>query len=84
MPFSTNRMNPEEKVLLERTLKLSEENNRILRKLQSRARWAVAWGFIKIAILIIPLVAGYIFLEPYFEQLMESYSGIRELINLPR
>ncbi|OHB18144.1 MAG: hypothetical protein A2544_02135 [Candidatus Zambryskibacteria bacterium RIFOXYD2_FULL_43_10] len=77
-------MNPEEKVLLERTLKLSEENNQILRKLQRRVRWAVLWGFIKIAIIIVPLVAGYLYLQPFLEQAMENYNGLRELINITR
>ena len=73
-------MNPEDRVLLERTLKLSEENNRILRKMQSAARWAIIWGFIKVAIVVVPLVLGYIFLQPYFEQAGENYHGIRELL----
>jgi len=74
-------MNPQEKVLLERTLKLSEENNEILRKMQRTARWAVLWGFIKVAVIIVPLVAGYIFLQPFLDQAIENYSGIRELLN---
>ncbi|MDP2642034.1 MAG: hypothetical protein Q8P21_01960 [bacterium] len=79
-------MNPEEKVLLERTLKLSEENNKILRKIERRARWAVVWGFIKVAIIIVPLVIGYLYLQPFFERAMENYNGVRELLNisLPR
>ena len=77
-------MSPEEKMLLERTLKLSEENNQILRKMQRVARWGILWGFIKVAIIIVPLVAGYIFLQPFLEQAMENYSGIRELLNTPR
>lgn len=72
-------MNPEEKVLLERTLKLSEENNKILRKMQRAAKWAFIWGFIKVAILIVPIIAGYLFLQPYLDDLMASYSSIQEI-----
>ncbi|MBI2673762.1 MAG: hypothetical protein HYX23_00575 [Candidatus Zambryskibacteria bacterium] len=75
-------MNPEEKALLERTLKLSEENNRILQKMQRTARWAVLWGFIKITIIIVPLVAGYFYLQPFLEQAMENYNTFRDLLNV--
>ena len=77
-------MNPEEKVLLERTLKLSEESNNILRKIERRARWVFVWGLIKLALIIAPIVIGYLFLEPYFDQILENYSGVRDILNLPR
>ncbi len=75
-------MNPEEKVLLERALKLSEDNNRILRKMQRAARWAVVWGFVKAAIVIVPLVAGYIYLQPFFEEIANNYESLKELLFL--
>ena len=74
-------MNPEEKVLLERTMKLSGENNKILHKMQRVARLATLWGFIKVAIILVPLVFGYFYLQPYFEQAMENYTGFRELLD---
>ena len=74
-------MNPEEKVLLERALKLSEENNKILRKIEKRARWSALWGFIKVAIIVVPLILGYIYLEPFFNQALENYNSIKELLN---
>lgn len=80
-------MNPEERILLERSLKLSEENNKILKKFERRARWAVLWGILKIAIIIIPLVIGYFFIQPYIEQASDEYKDIREVFqeyrNLP-
>ena len=75
-------MNPEERLLLERSLKLSEENNKILRKLERRARWAVIWGFIKIAIIVVPLIIGYLYLQPYLNNAMENYNSVRELLNV--
>lgn len=78
-------MDPEEKELLERALELSEENNRILRKMQRTARWAILWGFIKVALVVIPLVAGYIFLQPFLDQALENYNSAREFLNtMPR
>ena len=78
-------MDLEEKALLERTVKLSEENNQILRKMQRAARWGLIWGFIKVLIIIVPLVAGYLYLEPYLSQAVNNYNGFKELFNnLPR
>jgi len=77
-------MNPEEKHLLERTLKLSEENHEILKKMERRVRWAVLWGFIKLAIIVVPLVAGYLFLEPYFDEALENYNGVRDMLEALR
>ncbi len=73
-------MDPEENRLLMRVAKLSEENNRILRKMQKAARWAILWGFIKIAIVVVPLVVGYIYLQPFFEQAIDNYNSIRNLL----
>ena len=75
-------MNPEEKALLERTAKLSEENNQILRKMQRAARWGYVWGFIKVALIIVPLVAGYLYLEPYLKEAVDNYNGFKELLNI--
>lgn len=72
-------MDPEEKRLLERSLRLSEDNNRILKKMERRLRWAIIWGFIKIAIIIVPLVLGYIFLEPYISDAVGNYQGVMEI-----
>ena len=74
-------MSPEEKVLLERTLKLSEENNQILRKIERRARWAALWGFIKVAIIIVPLVIGYLYLQPFLDQALENFNSVKELLS---
>lgn len=75
-------MNPEDKALLERALKLSEENNLILRKMQKTAQWAVLWGFIKVAIIIVPLVVGYFYLQPFFEQAVENYNSVKGLLKI--
>lgn len=77
-------MNPEEKHLLERTLKLSEENNKMLKRMQRIHRWAVIWGIIKAAVIIIPLVIGYLFLEPYLNEALDNYNNIKGTINLMR
>jgi hypothetical protein len=62
-------MSPEEKELLVRSLKLSEENNRLLLKLEHTIRLQAIWGFIKIMIIVVPLVAGYFFLQSQISDL---------------
>ena len=74
-------MNPDEKELLERTLELSEENNKILKKMQRAARWAQVWGFIKLALIVVPLIVGYFYLEPYLGQALDNYNNIRGLLS---
>lgn len=76
-------MNPEDKVLLERTLKLSEENNELLKKIETKARWAMLWGFLKVAIIVTPFVAGYILLQPFFGQFGDAARKVLELLNTP-
>ena len=73
-------MNPEEKELLTRLLKLSEENHRILEKLQRTIRWWHIWGFIKILIIVVPLVLGYLYLIPYIEELTNTFGGITNIL----
>ena len=74
-------MSPDERRLLERSLRLSEENNRMLKRIDRRSRIAIVWGFVKLAVIAIPLVVGYLFLEPYFKDVAESYNSIHELIS---
>ena len=73
-------MNPEERQLLERSLKLSEENNQLLMRIEKRSRLAMTWGFIKLAVIVVPLVVGYLFLEPYLDQAVENFKGVQDLI----
>lgn len=75
-------MNPEEKELLSKTLRLSEENNRILHKMQRAARWAVVWGFIKFVIIVTPLIIGFLYLEPHVKDLADEYEALRGALGI--
>lgn len=77
-------MDSEERALLERTAKLGDENNRILKKMERRARWAFLWWFIKVLIIVVPLVIGYFYLEPYINQALDSYKAVSNIFNTPR
>jgi hypothetical protein len=74
-------MSPEERALLERTLKLSEDNNEILKKLQRVQKRAAIYGFIKLMIIVLPLIAGYIYLEPYLNQAVENFQSLQQQLS---
>jgi hypothetical protein len=74
-------MNPDEKRVLERLEKLTEENNEILRSIRSKARWAVFWGVIKIAIFVVPFLIAYFYLEPYLGTFGETLKQAQEVLN---
>ena len=73
-------MTPEEKELLTRSVKLAEENNKILHVLKRTARWQTFWSLIKTLIIIIPLVVGYLFLEPYLQPLIGDFKQIQGMM----
>jgi hypothetical protein len=77
-------MNPEEKRLLERTLKLSEENNEILRSIRRKFRWAILWGVIKFVVIAVPLIIGYLYLEPYFGSFSETFKEAQQVLQVFR
>ncbi len=74
-------MNPEEKELLEKSLRLARENNDLLKKIDARGRRAAIYGFIKLLLVLAPFVIGYFLLEPYIDQGVENYNSFREVIN---
>jgi hypothetical protein len=74
-------MNPEEKALLERVAALSESNNKLLKTMEKRGKWLAIWSVIKIAIFILPLIAGYILLQPYLGQAANSLNQYKDLLN---
>ena len=74
-------MNPEEKHLMERSLKLSEESNQMLKRMERRAKRATIYGFIKLVVILAPLVVGYFLLEPYINQAGSTYSQLQDLLS---
>ena len=76
-------MNPDERELLQRTITLGEENNKILLKVQKNLKWQAIWSIIKILVLVVPLVLGYVFFQPIFGSMFNSYKDVQSLINNP-
>jgi len=72
-------METEDRILIEKNLKLSEENNKILRRLQRHARLDFFWSVIKILVVVVPLIIGYLYLEPYLGTIEESFNTIKSI-----
>jgi hypothetical protein len=62
--------------LVKKTLKLSEENNKILRGIRSSARWgrffSLAWWIIIIAV---SAASYYYYVQPYVETIQQAYGN---------
>lgn len=70
-------MDFEIKRLVEKVLEVSEENNKILRGIQRANRWAIAFRIFYWLIIIGLSVGAFYFIQPYIDQLMEVYGGLR-------
>ena len=69
-------MNPEDKKVLNETLRLAKENNRMLHKMRTAQKWA---KFTKILywIVIIAIAAGiYYYLEPVVDSIRDAYQDV--------
>jgi hypothetical protein len=65
-----------------RTLtELTVENNRILHSLQRTQRWANFFSWVKWAIIIAVTVGSYIVVQPYLDDMVKNYDGIKKLIS---
>jgi hypothetical protein len=77
-------MNPEDRALLERALKLSEDNNIILKKMENHAKWGKIWGFVKVVLFVLPFIVGYLYLAPLLgpslKNFGQNYSAIQDLL----
>jgi len=73
-------MNPEEKEMLARAVKLSEENSRVLLHIQKRIHWFTVWGFVKVFVIAIPLIISYFYLQPYFGSVGQSLTDLKQII----
>lgn len=69
-------MDPESKQLLEDTLALAQENNKMLRKIRSVQKWSIFWSWLKIIAIIGIALGSFYFLQPYIDKIKDLYSSI--------
>jgi len=74
-------MEPIYKEKLERTFELAEENNKMLKKIVRSMRWSRIFRTISAIVIIGASVGIFYFLQPFFEQIAETYSVFRDSVN---
>lgn len=60
--------------LLRANLAKSEEVLELARQIKSHIRWQVAWSFIRLFVIIIPIILGFIYLPPLLKEFLSTYS----------
>jgi hypothetical protein len=70
-------MTPEERSLLERTYKLAEENNSILRSIRRSNRLSTAMRVLYWVVILALSFGAYYFIQPYVETLMSAYGDLQ-------
>jgi hypothetical protein len=69
-------MDPESKKLLEETLHLEQDNNKILRSMKRSMFWARIMNIIYWLIIIGISVGAFYFIEPYLNKIIGLYNSI--------
>ena len=70
-------MTPEERQLLIQTHRMTEENNKLLRKMHRAALWGRIFHFLYWSIIIGLSIGAYYFIQPYVDQVKGVYTGVQ-------
>ncbi len=70
-------MDPREKDMLKRALELSEQNNEMLRGMRRSMRIGMIFKVVYWLIVIGLAVGAYYFIQPFFDQVIDSYYEIQ-------
>jgi hypothetical protein len=73
-------MPPEEKELLEKSVSLAEDNNKILRSMRNSMRWGRIMTVVYWILIIGISVGAFYFLQPYIDQVVKTYGSFSNLI----
>ncbi len=69
-------MTPEERSLLERTYKLAEENNSMLRSMRRSNRLSTAMRVLYWVVILALSFGAYYFIQPYINATMDAYNQL--------
>ncbi len=72
-------MEPEITRQMRHLTELAEENNKILHSLQRTQRWSNFFSWIKWAIIIGITLWSYLVIQPYLDDVVKNYQGIKGL-----
>ena len=70
-------MSPEERELLNRSVEISEDNNKILHSMRRAQCISSIISFVYWVFIIGSAVGAYYFIQPYIDQIMSVYSGAK-------
>ena len=70
-------MDPESKKLLEDTLALAQENNKMLHALKRSMLWSRVISVLYWVLIIGSALGAYYFVQPYVDQIMSTYNGAK-------
>jgi hypothetical protein len=70
-------MSPEERELLNKSVMLAEENNKILRSLRRSQRISRIMTIIYWVLIIGSTIGAWYFIQPFIDQATSAYSGAR-------
>jgi len=74
-------MDSESKQLLENTLTLTEENNKLLHKIRGVQKRETFWNVLKLIVIIGIAFGSFYYIEPYLNKLIGVYSEAKSNIN---
>jgi hypothetical protein len=73
-------MPPEEKELLEKSVVLAEDNNKILRSMRNSMRWGRIMTVVYWILIIGISVGAFYFLQPYVDQVIKTYGSFSNFV----
>jgi len=74
-------MSPEDRELLQKSVSLAEDNNKILHSMKRSMRYASIVRAIYWIFIIGSALGAYYFIQPYVDEVMSFYNGARENIS---
>jgi hypothetical protein len=74
-------MDPETKKMLEENLRLSKENNDILKKMVRIHRWTQIYRVIYWVLILGASFGAYYFIQPYIDSLLNYYGSVSDSVD---
>ena len=67
-------MEQKDQINLQNILKMTEENNKMLKRMERRHIWSVVTRFIYIGLVVALAYQGYVYLQPYLDKATQMYN----------
>jgi len=62
--------------LLQANLERSEEILKISQEIKKYIRWQNIWGILRLFLIVVPLIIGFIYLPPLIKEIFQSYKSL--------